>query len=117
MTEIVRLHGVPVSVVFYRDAHFTSKFWKGIQLALCTRLDFNAAFHPQTGGQTERLNQILEDMLRACKLEFSRSWDSHLHLMELAYNNSYQATIGMAQFEALYSRCCRSPVCWGEVGE
>ncbi|KAL0556496.1 hypothetical protein IC582_005010 [Cucumis melo] len=56
-------------------------------------------------------------MLRACVLEFSGSWDSHLHLMEFAYNNSYQATIGMAPFEALYGRCCRSPVCWGEVGE
>ncbi|KAA0043063.1 ty3-gypsy retrotransposon protein [Cucumis melo var. makuwa] len=100
-----------------RDARFTSKFWKGLQLALGTRLDFSTAFHPQTDGQTERLNQILEDMLRACVLEFSGSWDSHLHLMEFAYNNSYQATIGMAPFEALYGKCCRSPVCWGEVGE
>ncbi|KAL0561545.1 hypothetical protein IC582_001979 [Cucumis melo] len=74
MSEIVRLHGVPVSIV-------------------------------------------LEDMLRACALEFPGSWDSHLHLMEFAYNNSYQATIGMAPFEALYGKCCRSPVCWDEVGE
>ncbi|KAL4017223.1 hypothetical protein IC575_024901 [Cucumis melo] len=106
MTQIVRLHGVPVSIVSDRDARFTSKFWKGLQLALGTRLDFSIAFHPQTDGQTERLNQILEDMLRACVLEFSGSWDSHLHLMEFAYNNSYQATIGMAQFEALYGKCC-----------
>ncbi|KAL0551635.1 hypothetical protein IC582_010724 [Cucumis melo] len=56
-------------------------------------------------------------MLRACVLEFSGSWDSHLHLMEFAYNNSYQATIGMTSFEALYGRSCRSPVCWREVGE
>ncbi|KAL0534735.1 hypothetical protein IC582_029028 [Cucumis melo] len=88
MTEIVRLHGVPVSIISDRDARFTSKFWKGLQLALGTRLDFSTAFHPQTDGQTERLNQILEDMLRACVLEFSGSWDSHLHLMEFAYNNS-----------------------------
>ncbi|KAL0561149.1 hypothetical protein IC582_001569 [Cucumis melo] len=117
MTEIVRLHGVPVSIISDRDTRFTSKFWKGLQLALGTRLDFSTAFHPQTDGQTERLNQILEDMLRACVLEFSGSWDSHLHLMEFTYNNSYQATIGMAPFEALYGKCCRSPVCWGEVGE
>ncbi|TYK24242.1 putative Retrotransposon protein [Cucumis melo var. makuwa] len=117
MTEIVRLHGVPVSIVSDRDVCFTSKFLKGLQLALGTRLDISTAFHPQTDGQTERLNQILEDMLRACVLEFSGSWDSHLHLMEFVYNNSYQATIGMAPFEALYGRCCRSPVCWGEVGE
>ncbi|KAL0561578.1 hypothetical protein IC582_002012 [Cucumis melo] len=107
MSEIVRLHGVPVSIVSDRDARFTSKFWKGLQTAMGTRLD----------GQTERLNQVLEDMLRACALEFPGSWDSHFHLMEFAYNNSYQATIGIAPFEALYGKCCRSPVCWGEVGE
>ncbi|KAL0562089.1 hypothetical protein IC582_002539 [Cucumis melo] len=117
MSEIVRLHGVPVSIVSDRDARFTSKFWKGLQTAMVTRLDFSTAFHPQTDGQTERLNQVLEDMLRACALEFPGSWDSHLHLMEFSYNNSYQATIGMAPFEALYGKCCRSPVCWGEVGE
>ncbi|KAA0051925.1 pol protein [Cucumis melo var. makuwa] len=114
VTEIVRLHGVLVSIISDRDARFTSKFWKGLQLALGTRLDFSTAFHLQTDGQTERLNQVLEDMLRACVLEFSGSWDSHLHLMEFAYNNSYQTTIGMAPFEALYGKCCRSPVCWGE---
>ncbi|KAL0536802.1 hypothetical protein IC582_025764 [Cucumis melo] len=117
MSEIVRLHGVPVSIVSDRDARFTSKFWKGLQTAMGTRLDFSTAFHPQTNGQTERLNQVLEDMLRACALEFPGSWDSHLHLMEFAYNNSYQATIGMAPFEALYGKRCRSPVCWDEVGE
>ncbi|KAA0048216.1 ty3-gypsy retrotransposon protein [Cucumis melo var. makuwa] len=101
----------------YRDARFTSKFWKGLQLALGTRLDFSTTFHPQSDGQTERLNQILEDMLQICVLEFSGSWDSHLHLMEFAYNNSYQATIGMTPFESLYGRCCRSLVCWGEIGE
>ncbi|KAL4017080.1 hypothetical protein IC575_024754 [Cucumis melo] len=73
MMEIVRLHGVPVSIVSDRDAHFTSKFWKGLQLALGTRLDFSTTFHPQIDGQTERLNQILEDMLRAWVLEFSGS--------------------------------------------
>ena len=117
LTEIVRLHGVPVSIVSDRDARFTSKFWKGLQTAMGTRLDFSTAFHPQTDGQTERLNQVLEDMLRACVLEFPGSWDSHLHLMEFAYNNSFQATIGMAPFKALYGKCCRTPVCWSEVGE
>ncbi|KAA0032780.1 pol protein [Cucumis melo var. makuwa] len=117
MSEIVRLHGVPVSIVSDRDARFTSKFWKGLQTAMGTRLDFSTAFHPQTDGQIERLNQVIEDMLRACALEFPGSWDSHLHLMEFAYNNSYQATIGMTPFEALYGKCCRSSVCWGEVGE
>ncbi|KAA0060263.1 ty3-gypsy retrotransposon protein [Cucumis melo var. makuwa] len=117
MSEIVRLHGVPVLIVSDRDVRFTSKFLKGLQAAMGTKLDFSTAFHPQTDGQTERLNQVLEDMLRACALEFLGSWDSHLHLMEFAYNNSFQATIGMTPFEAMYGKCCRSPVCWGEVGE
>ncbi|KAA0036866.1 ty3-gypsy retrotransposon protein [Cucumis melo var. makuwa] len=106
-----------ISALRSGDACFTSKFWKGLQTAMGTRLDFSTAFHPQTDGQIERLNQVLKDMLRACALEFPGSWDSHLHLMEFAYNNSYQATIGMAPFEALYGKCCRSPVCLGEVGE
>ncbi|KAA0045421.1 pol protein [Cucumis melo var. makuwa] len=117
MSEIVRLHGVPVSIVSDRDAYFTSTFWKGLQAAMGMRLDFSKAFHPQIDGQTERLNQVIEDMLRACALEFPGSWDSHLYLMEFAYNNSFQATIGMTPFEALYDKCCRSPVCWDEVGE
>ncbi|KAL0557218.1 hypothetical protein IC582_005736 [Cucumis melo] len=82
-----------------------------------TRLDFDTAFHPQADGQTEHLNQVLEDMLQACALEFPDSWDSHLHLMEFAYNNSFQATIGMTPFEALYDKCCGFPVCWDEIDE
>ena len=117
MKEIVRLHGVPVSIVSDRDPRFTSAFWRGLQKSLGTRLDFSTTFHPQTDGQTERLNQILEDMLRACVLHFVGSWDSKLHLMEFAYNNSYQTTIGMAPYAALYGKRCRTPLCWDEVGE
>ena len=116
LEEIIRLHDVPVSIVLDRDTRFTSKFWKSLQRALGTECKFSTAFHPQTDGQTERLNQILEDMLRACALDFAGSWDEHLHLVEFAYNNSYQATIRMAPFEALYGRRCRSPVFWQEVG-
>ncbi|KAA0041691.1 pol protein [Cucumis melo var. makuwa] len=87
-------HFVTGKFSYTANARFTSKFWKGLQLALGTRLDFSIAFHPQTDGQTERLDQILEDMLRACVLEFSGSWDSHLHLMEFAYNNSEQRLLG-----------------------
>ena len=82
-----------------------------------TSLKFSTAFHPQTDGQTERTIQTLEDMLRACVLEFSGAWSQHLPLIEFSYNNSYQATIGMAPYEALYGRKCRSPVHWYETGE
>ena len=115
--EIVRLHGVPVAIVSDRDPRFTSRFWPSLQTNLGTRLHFNTTFHPQTDGQGERTIQTLEDMLRSCVMEFKGSWDTHLALMDFAYKNSYQASIGMAPFEALYGRKCRTPVCWDEVGE
>ena len=82
-----------------------------------TQLQMSTAFHPQTDGQSERTIQTLEDMLRACVMDFRGSWEDHLALIEFAYNNSYQASIQMAPFEALYGRLYRSPVCWTEVGE
>ena len=115
--EIVRLHGVPVSIVSDRDPRFTSRFWPSLQTTLGTRLHFSTVFHPQTDGQSERTIQTLEDMLRACVMEFKGSWDTRLALMEFAYNNSYQASIEMAPFEALYGRKCRTLVFWDEVGE
>ena len=75
------------------------------------------AYHPQTDGQFERTIQTLEDMLRVCVLDLKGNWDEHLPLVEFAYNNSYQASIGMMPYEALYGRRCRSPLCWTEVGD
>uniref|UniRef100_A0A2N9IIP1 Integrase catalytic domain-containing protein n=1 Tax=Fagus sylvatica TaxID=28930 RepID=A0A2N9IIP1_FAGSY len=115
--EIVRLHGAPVSILSDRDPRFTSRFWPRLHQAMGTRLSFSTAFHPQSDGQTERTIQTLEDMLRACVLNFQGSWEEHLPLIEFAYNNSFHASIGMAPYEALYGRKCRSPVCWDEVGE
>ena len=82
-----------------------------------TRLTMSTAFHPQTDGQSERTIQVLEDMLRACVLDHKGSWEEHLPLVEFASNNSYQASIQMAPYEALYGRPCRLPLCWTEVGE
>ena len=115
--EIVRLHGVPVSIVSDRDPRFTSYFWKSFQKAISTRLTMSTTFHPQTDGQSERTIQVLEDMLRACVLDRKGSWEEHFPLVEFAYNNYYQASIQMAPYEALYGRPCRSPICWTEVGE
>ena len=117
LERIVSLHGVPLFIISDRGPQFTAQFWKSFQLALGTRLDLSAAFHPQTDGQSERRIQILEDMLRACMLDFGGSWDQYLPLAEFAYNNSYQSSIHMAPFEALYGRRCRSPIGWFEVGE
>ena len=115
--EVVRLHGVPKSIISDRDTRFTSHFWKCVQECLGTKLKYSTAFHPQTDGQTERTNQVLEDMLRACVLDFKGNWSKFLPLAEFAYNNSYQATIEMAPYEALYGRRCRSPLTWHEAGE
>ena len=82
-----------------------------------TRLTMSTAFHPHTDGQSERTIQVLKHILRACVLDHKGSWDEHLHLVEFYYNNSYQASIQMAPYEALYGRPCRSPLCWTEVGE
>ncbi|GJU26091.1 putative reverse transcriptase domain-containing protein [Tanacetum coccineum] len=115
--EIVARHGVPVSIISDRDGRFTSRCWQTVQKALGTRLDMSTAYHPQTDGQSERTIQTLEDMLRACVIDFGGSWDVHLPLAEFSYNNSYHSSIRCAPFEALYGRKCRSPVLWAEIGE
>jgi hypothetical protein len=117
MREIVRLHGVPISIMSDRDPWFTSRFWEKLQSAMGIKLNFSTAYHPQTDGQSERTIQTLEDMLRLCVLDFKGSWIRYLLLVEFAYNNSFQPTIGMAPYEALYGRKCRSPLYWDEVGE
>nr|GEX71396.1 reverse transcriptase domain-containing protein [Tanacetum cinerariifolium] len=94
LKEVVLRHGVPVLIISDRDT-----------------------YHPQTDGQSERTNQTLEDMLRACVIDFRKGWDRHLPLVEFSYNNSYHTSIKAALFEALYSRKCQSPVCWAEVGD
>ncbi|KAK8617188.1 hypothetical protein V6N13_117154 [Hibiscus sabdariffa] len=115
--EVIRLHGVPISILFDRDPKFTSRFWKSLQKALGTRVNLSTPFHPQTDGQSERVIQILEDMLRACVIDFGKNWEKSIPLVEFSYNNSYQTSIQMAPFEALYGRRCRTPLCWSELGE
>ncbi|KAI3717828.1 hypothetical protein L1987_69691 [Smallanthus sonchifolius] len=115
--EIVSRHGVPLNIISDRDGRFTSRFWQSLQSALGTQLNHSTAYHPQTDGQSERTIQTLEDMLRACVIDFKGNWDLHLPLVEFSYNNSYHTSINMAPFEALYGRKCRSPICWTEIGE
>ncbi|KAL4295400.1 hypothetical protein GQ457_12G029270 [Hibiscus cannabinus] len=115
--EVIRLHGVLVSIVFDRDPKFTSRFWKSLQKSLGTKLNLSTAFHPQIDAQSERVIQILEDMLRACVIDFGKNWERSIPLVEFAYNNSYQSSIQMAPFEVLYGRRCRTPLYWSELGE
>ena len=82
-----------------------------------THLAVSTAYHPQTGGQTERVNQILEDMLRGCVISFDKNWEKCLAFAEFSYNNSYQSSLGMEPFQFLYGRTCRTPLNWSETGE
>ncbi|GKA61576.1 putative reverse transcriptase domain-containing protein [Tanacetum coccineum] len=118
LKEIVCKHGVPTSFARIRDSLFIIKILEFTERQrLGTQLDMCTAYHPGDDGQSERTIQTLEDMLRACVIDFGSSWDRHLPLVEFSYNNSYHASIKAAPFEALYGRKCRSPVCWSEVGD
>jgi hypothetical protein len=111
------LHGVPKKIVSDRGTQFTSKFWERLHKTLDTQLHFSSAYHPQTDGRTERVNQSLEDMLRACAMQYGRSWDKSLSYAEFSYNNSYQESLKMTLFEMLYGRRCQTPLFWSETGE
>ena len=115
ISEIIKLHGVSISIVSDRDPRFTSRFWPKLQKAMGTTLHFSAAFQPHTNGQSKKTIQTLKDMLWACVLEFKDNWVKHLSLVEFAYNNSYQASIGMDPYKALYGRKCRTSICWDKV--
>lgn len=112
--EVIRLHGIPISIVSDRDSRFTSHLWQCLQKQLGTLLDLSIAYHPQSDGQSERVIQVLENMLRACVLEFGGKWSEYVQLAEFAYNNSNQNSIQMTSYEALCGRPCRSPICWVE---
>jgi hypothetical protein len=115
--QIVRLRGILKTIVSDRGALFVARFWEQHQKLLGTTVIRSSAYHPQTDGQTERVNQILEDMLRACVLHYGKNWDKFLSLAEFSYNNSYQSSLKMAPFEALYGRRCRTPLNWSQAGE
>jgi IS30 family transposase len=110
MDQIVRLHGILKTIISDRGTQFVARFWEQLHECLGTKLIRSSSYHPQTDGQTERINQILEDMLRASILHFDKSWDKCLSLAEFSYNNSYQASLKMALFDALYGRRCRTPL-------
>ncbi|GJR39719.1 putative reverse transcriptase domain-containing protein [Tanacetum coccineum] len=117
INEIVARHGVPVSIISDHNSYFTSRFWQSLQKALGTRLDLSTTYYPETDGQSERTIQTLQDMLRACTIDFFGNWDTHLPLVEFSYNNSYHSSVKCAPFEELYGRKCRTPITLAEVGE
>jgi len=112
MQNVFKLHGLPKTIISDRDVKFTSTFWKALFTELGTQLNFNIAYHPQTDGQTERVNQVVEDMLRACVMQKPTQWEEYLHLVEFAYNNGYHTSLKMTPFEVLYGWKCRTPSSW-----
>jgi hypothetical protein len=117
MAWLVCLYGVLKKIVSDRGPQFTSKFWEKLPESLDTRLNFSLAYHPQTDGQTKRVNQILEHMLRASALKYGKSWDHSLPYAEFSYNNSYQASLKISPSEFLYGKLCRTPLFWNETDE
>jgi hypothetical protein len=111
------LHGVPKKIVLDIGTQFTSRFWQKLHQLMDRKLNFSSDYHPQADGQTKRTNQVLEDMLRSCALKHSGSWDKSFPFAEFSYNNSYQASLKMAPFEALYGRKCRTPLYWSAIGD
>jgi transposase InsO family protein len=117
MDQIVRLHGILKTIISDRGTQFVAHFWEQLHECLGTKLIRSSSYHPKIDGQTERVNPILEDMLWASIMHFDKSWDKCLSLAEFSYNNSYQASLKMAPFDALYGRRCRTPLNWSEAGE
>jgi transposase InsO family protein len=117
ISKIISLHRVPKKIVPDSGTQFTSRFWEKLHEAMDIRLNFSSVYHPQMNGQTERVNQILEDMLRAYALKDKKSWDKCLPYAEFSYNNSYQKSLKMSPFEVLYGRKCQTPLFWNEPGE
>jgi hypothetical protein len=112
MKEIFRLHGMPREIVSDRDTKFTSSLWKSLMAGFETKLLFITTYHPQTDGQIERVNQIVEDMLRMHVMHQPKKWEDYLPLVEFAYNYGYQESLKMSPFEAFYGRQCKIPISW-----
>ena len=104
MKEVSRLHGILKDIISDRDSKFTSNFWKGLFKGFGTSLNMSKAYHPQKDGQTKRINQVIEDMLRMYVMDQPSKWKDYLHLVEFAYNNGYHSSFKMSPFEAMYGR-------------
>jgi transposase InsO family protein len=112
MKEIARLHGIPRTIVSDRDTKFTSNFLKGLFKRFGTNPNFITTYHPQSYGKIERVNQVIEDMLRMDVMDKPSKWEYYFHFIEFSYNNGYEASLKMSPFESLYGRKCNTPVSW-----
>ena len=115
MKEIFRLHRISKVIISNRDPKFTGNFWKSLFKGLDAKLNFSTAYHLQTDGQIERVNQVLEDMLWMYVRDYPKKWEYYLHLVEFAYNNHYQDSAKLSYFEILYGRKCKTPISWSNL--
>jgi hypothetical protein len=112
MREISRLHGMPKTIVSNKDPKFTSKFWKGLFNGFGTNLNFSITYHPESDGKIERVNQVIQGMLRMHVMDKPSKWEDYLHLVDFSYNNGYQASLKMSPFEALYGKKFNTTISW-----
>ena len=110
MKEVFCLHGIPKMIIYDKDSKFTSNFQKSLFKGLDTVLNFSTTYHPQTDGKTERVYQVLEDMLRMYVRDHPKKWEEYLHLVDFSYNNHYQASAKLSPFEILYGQKCNTPI-------
>jgi transposase InsO family protein len=112
MRDIARLHGMPKTIVSDKDTKFTSNLWRRVFKGFGTNMNFNTTYHPHSYGKTERVNRVIEDMLRMYVMDNPSKWEDYLHLVVFVYNNGYQASLQMSPFEVLYGRKFNTPVNW-----
>jgi hypothetical protein len=112
MREVTRLHDIPKTIVSDRDPNFNSNFWKGLFKGFKTNLKFSTTYHPESDGKTERVNQVIEDMIRMYVMEKPSKWEDYVHLVEFTYNNGHKASLKMSPFEVIYGKKCNTPISW-----
>jgi transposase InsO family protein len=110
--EVAQLHEIPKTIVSNRDPKFTSNFRKGFFKGFRTNLNFSTSYHPESNGKTEKVNKVIEDILRMYVMDKPSRWEDCLDLVEFTYNNGYHASLNMSPFEALYGRKCNNLVSW-----
>jgi hypothetical protein len=115
VSEVIRLHRIPKNIISDRDSRFTSRFWTSLQSSLGTQLNLSTVYHPEKYGRTERVNQVMEDMLRMYVMDNQTQWEKYLPLVEFAYNNSFHSSIRIPPYEALYRRPCRMSLSWDRL--
>jgi hypothetical protein len=115
--EVARLHKIPKTIMSNRDPKFTSNFWKGLFKGFRMNLNFSTTYHLESDGQTERVNRVIEYILRMYVMDKPSRWEDYMHLVEFAYNNGYHASLKMSPFEALYGRKCNTLVSWDNLAD